>query len=231
MNDKKIVDAKNIRKSFNCLEEINILNGVNIEVYKGETIAITGRSGCGKSTLLNILGTLEKPSSGELNLFGKEITNKNLFTIRNKCIGFVFQSNNLLEEYTLLDNLLIKAKIGRKQSTKNSCSYREALHLLDRVGLSHRQNFYAKYLSGGEKQRAAIARALMNNPQLILADEPTGNLDNSAAKNIQDLLINCCKEFQKSLIVVTHDTNFANLCKRVLHLNEGVLVGDYNNIK
>jgi len=221
-----ILSAKNIHKSFFHPKEITVLKGVDLEIYPSETVAIIGPSGSGKSTLLHILATLETPSSGDLSFFQTPVTAYSLSNIRNTHMGFVFQSGNLLEEYSLIDNLLIKAKIARKRTHKNSHSYKQALLLLEKVGLLHRQNFYVKYLSGGEKQRAAIARALMNDPKIILADEPTGNLDMASAENIQKLLINCCKEFQKSLIVVTHDMHFANLCDRKLELREGLLINE-----
>lgn len=225
--EEQILRATAIEKKFYHPHELKVLNNVSLFVNKGETVAIVGVSGCGKSTLLHILGTLEKPSSGSLYLFDKEIGSHTLSNVRNDHIGFIFQANNLLEEYSLLDNLLIKAKIARKKTHKGSISYQQASALLEKVGLSHRAHFIVKYLSGGEKQRAAIARAFMNDPTLILADEPTGNLDLMSAKNVQDLLINCCKEFQKSLIVVTHDTKFANLCDRRLTLQDGQLLNEY----
>jgi lipoprotein-releasing system ATP-binding protein len=135
----------------------------------------------------------------------------------------VFQAGNLLEEYPLIDNLLLKAKIARRQTSKGSDAYNEALALIDDVGLSHRLNFPLKFLSGGEKQMASIARALINNPGLILADEPTGNLDQTSAHHVQEILLNCCKKFNKSLIVVTHDKAFSKLVDRKLHLDSGLL--------
>ena len=144
-------------------------------------------------------------------------------TIRNKHYGFVFQTGNLLEEYSLIENLLLKAKIARRPSFKGSKSYNEALTFIEQVGLSHRLQFPLKYLSGGEKQRAAIARALMNNPDLILADEPTGNLDQASKEHVQEILLNCCKKLNKSLIVVTHDSDFSNLVDTKLQLESGLL--------
>lgn len=225
---KPILIAENIHKSFDHPQKVTILQGVNLSISPTETIAIVGPSGSGKSTLLHILGTLEEPTSGTLYFQGEPLKENQLSQIRSEEIGFVFQQGNLLEDYTLLDNLLIKAKIARKRTHKNSPSYKHACELLERVDLIHRKDFFIKYLSGGERQRASIARALMNDPSLILADEPTGNLDTANAKKVQDLLIACCKEFKKSLIVVTHDKQFANLTDRVFELRGGVLIEDHS---
>jgi lipoprotein-releasing system ATP-binding protein len=218
-----VLSAKNIRKEFYRPEKILILNDISLNVGPSETIAIVGPSGSGKSTLLQILGTLESPTSGSLYFYGDKIEKNRLSEIRNKRCGFIFQASNLLEEYSLLDNLLLKAKIARRPTHKGSEAYNEALSLIDQVGLSHRIQFPLKYLSGGEKQRAAIARAFVNNPELILADEPTGNLDTTSAHGIMELLISSCKNNNKSLIVVTHDTTFANLVDTKLHLDAGLL--------
>lgn len=226
MNEEPILEAKEIHKVFYHPTKVVVLSNVNLRIQPRETISITGPSGSGKSTLLHILGTLESPTSGDLFFQGKKIKSSQTALIRNKRIGFVFQSGNLLEEYSLIDNLLIKARIGRRQSNKGSLAYKEALELLDRVGLSHRINFPVKYLSGGEKQRASIARAFMNDPDLILADEPTGNLDSIQAANVQEILIHCCKDLNKSLVVVTHDDHFASLCDHKFQLEGGTLTED-----
>lgn len=223
MKNDHILKARGIHKDFFHPKKVSVLKGIDLQVSPTETVAIVGPSGSGKSTLLHTLGTLEKPCQGSISFFDNQINGQLLSTIRNRYIGFVFQSGNLLEEYTLMDNLLIKAQIARRRCHKNSQSYRAALDLLERVGLTNRKDFLVKYLSGGENQRAAIARSMMNDPYLILADEPTGNLDNHSATNIQNLLISCCKEYQKALIVVTHDLHFANLCDRKLELQDGHL--------
>lgn len=219
-----LLEVKGVRKSFTTPTTLEILKGIDLAIAPSETVAIIGPSGSGKSTLLHILATLEEPSSGLIQLFGHSINHQSLSELRSKKVGLIFQSGNLLEEETLLDNLLIKAKIARRPVHQKSESHSEACALLSKVGLIERKNFPVKHLSGGEKQRAAIARALMNSPDLILADEPTGNLDREAAKKVQDLLIGCCKEFKKSLIVVTHDKLFADQCDRKLLLNEGILI-------
>ncbi len=216
-----VLSAKGIKKTFSSPSSVIVLKGIDLSIDACETVAIVGPSGSGKSTLLHILGTLESPTSGILKFFDRAYSKKDVSILRAEKIGFVFQSSNLFEEETLLNNLLIKAKIARRAIHKQSKAYQEACDLLKKVGLSHRLEFPVKYLSGGEKQRASIARALMNNPALILADEPTGNLDNASAKAIQDLLIGCCKELKKSLVVVTHDQSFADRCDRKLSLVDG----------
>ena len=219
-----LLSAKNVSKSFSYPKSISILKDINIKLSKKETVAITGPSGSGKSTLMHILGTLEPPTAGTILWFGKQLKRESEISVtRNNRIGFVFQNKNLLEEYTLLENILIKAKIRRESCKKNSEANKRAHQLIERVGLLPRINFPIKYLSGGEKQRAAVARALMNDPDIILADEPTGNLDNTAACEVQSLLMECLKDFQKALIIVTHDMNFANLCNRQYALTDGRL--------
>jgi len=218
-----ILQAKKIAKKFFYPQACSILKDISLEVREGVNIAITGSSGCGKSTLLKILGTLENPTRGQLFYQGKKLSPKLISTIRNQYCGMIFQSGNLLEEYSLLYNLLIKAQIFRKPTQQGTDSHRQALHLLDLVGLSHRQSFPVKYLSGGEKQRAAIARALMNDPKLILADEPTGNLDQCNAQQIQEIFIHGCQKLQKSLILVTHDQKFAEKMEIIFHLEDGLI--------
>ncbi len=209
--------AKNIHKSY---ANLNVLKGVDLKVKSGESLAIMGRSGEGKSTLLHILGTLEQPCQGELFLLDQKIDFLAASQVRNRHIGFVFQSFNLLEEYTLLENILMPARIARQKTDKKSDSYKRALFLLEQVGLFERRNFLTKHLSGGEKQRAAIARALLNDPALLLADEPSGNLDRCNSHIIYTLLLS----LKKTLIVVTHDQELATLCDRTLILKEGILL-------
>ncbi len=223
MKSGYVLIAKGISKEFYHPEKILILKEISLEVKLGESVAIIGPSGSGKSTLLQILGTLESPTTGTLYFYEDQIVPKMVASIRNKHYGFVFQAGNLLEEYSLIENLLLKAKIARRPTFKGAEAFEEALSFIDQVGLTHRINFPLKYLSGGEKQRAAIARALMNNPDLILADEPTGNLDKASAEHVQEILLNCCKKLNKSLIVVTHDNNFSNLVDTKLQLESGLL--------
>lgn len=213
-----ILQAKNLKKSYHTPHPVEVLRGVSLEVCRGESIAIMGKSGEGKSTLLHILGTLEKPCSGELLFLGKPIESYCLPSLRNEKIGFIFQSYNLLEDYTLLENLLMPQRIGRKRP-----NVAEAKDLLREVGLEGRAHFLAKQLSGGEKQRASIARALITHPDLIFADEPSGNLDRGNSQLIHTLLLKAVSERKTALIVVTHDEELAGLCNRKLILKEGVI--------
>lgn len=223
MERKPVLQAKNIYKAFNYPAKMNILKGIDLSVFGGETIAIMGRSGEGKSTLLQILGTLESPCSGELEIGGRLVANHNKCAIRNQEIAFVFQSFHLLEDYTALENILMPARIGRQRTDMRSDAYQRGLHLLNQVGLSARAHYNTKLLSGGEKQRVAIARALCNNPALILADEPSGNLDKQTSADIHEILLGFAKNENKALIVVTHDQELANLCNRRFVLSHGTL--------
>ncbi len=217
-----ILEAKNICKTFSGAEPLQILKNVSLELYQGKSIAIIGKSGSGKSSLLHIFGTLDTPTSGSLTICQKEA-----FThakeLRGKNIGFVFQSFHLLEDYTLLENILMPAQILRKNTSSSSSSAEKAKELLQFVGLLEKANLPAKLLSGGEKQRAALARAFCNNPDILLVDEPTGNLDPMNANLVQSLLLDGCKKQGKSLILVTHDEEFASLCDEVFLLKEGTL--------
>lgn len=218
-----MLKAKNLHKAFSLPSKVEVLKGLCLEVNKGEAVAIMGRSGEGKSTLLQILGTLEKPCDGEIELQGKIISSDDFSRIRNAHIGFIFQSYNLLEDYTVLDNILMPARIARKPVYEGSVSYKRALWLLEELGIAERAKFPAKLLSGGEKQRAAIARALCNDPDLLLADEPSGNLDSANSLAIFKLLLSSVKKWGKTLIVVTHDKDLASLCDRTLLLKDGIL--------
>jgi lipoprotein-releasing system ATP-binding protein len=218
-----ILKASQITKQFFSPSAIEVLKGIDLEIKRGESIAIAGKSGEGKSTLLHILGTLEKSSSGTLEICGYRTTDASLSELRNKHIGFIFQTYNLLDDYTVLDNILMPAKIARHPTHKGSFAHQRALDLLEIVGLKERACFLAKLLSGGEKQRAAIARALCNDPDLILADEPSGNLDHAHSQEVHSLLISLAKDFNKSLIVVTHDRDFSSLCDQTLLLKDGNL--------
>ena len=215
--------AKDIHKEFTLPTKTPVLRGLDLAVQPGETVAIMGKSGEGKSTLLHILGSLESPTSGRLEFLGKPYSDFNLAELRSRHIGFIFQAFNLLEEYTVLENVLMPAKIARQPVGKNSPAYDKALSLLEWVGLSHRADFPAKLLSGGEKQRTAIARALINDANLLLADEPSGNLDSATSEEIYKLLLSGAKMQRKALIVVTHDQTLADLCDRTLILKDGIL--------
>lgn len=220
---RTIIEAKSITKKFFNPTSIDILNDVSLTVNGGESIAIMGRSGEGKSTLLQILGTLEPATSGELIISGKKVSSYNTASIRRNHIAFVFQSYHLLEDYSVLDNILMAARIDRRPTYKGSKSYQRANELLELVGLSSRRDFDTKLLSGGEKQRVSIARALCNDPDLILADEPSGNLDKETALIIHDLLISFAKNQNKALILVTHNDSLANLCDKKYELKNHAL--------
>lgn len=213
-----ILKAMQIKKSYKSPHTVDILKGIDLEIGPEEAIAIVGKSGEGKSTLLHVLSTLETPSSGSLEIAGIDIEHSSLPILRNRHIGFIFQQAHLLEDETVLDNVLMPARLGKQRNAKP-----RALKLLETVGLSQRLDFPAKLLSGGEKQRVAIARALMNRPALIFADEPSGNLDSTHSQLIQQLLLATVREEKKSLILVTHDLQFAKLCDRVFLLKDGIL--------
>lgn len=216
--------ANKIKKKFLEPVPLELLKGIELSVEPGQTIAIMGKSGEGKSTLLHILGTLDTASEGTLEIAGQPVTRHNVARIRNESIGFVFQSFYLLEDYTVLQNALMPAKIARKAVHEGSRAYFQAVDLLEQVGLKDRMHHFGKQLSGGEKQRVAIARALCNNPEIIFADEPSGNLDSHTAIGIHSLLLNFAKEKKKSLILVTHDQDLANLCDVCYSLKDGLLV-------
>jgi lipoprotein-releasing system ATP-binding protein len=211
-----MLEAKNLIKTFKSPLLVQILSGISLDVVAGESIAITGRSGEGKTTLLNILGLLEPFDSGQISIDGKAVTNVHDF--RNKHMGFIFQAFNLLEDFTALENVLMPAKIARK-----STSRQQGLNLLKLVDLEHRADFPAKLLSGGERQRVAIARALCNNPDILFADEPSGNLDKVNADAVATLLFDLVKSQNKTLILVTHDESLANQCSRKFVLEQGQL--------
>lgn len=220
---KVVLKAVGLKKSFHTPAKVEILKNIDLFVSRGETVAIMGRSGEGKSTLLQILGTLETPCDGYLEIDGEPVSNFNKSKLRNKKLAFVFQSFHLLEDYTAIDNVLMPARIARQTATQGSAMYQRACDLLDLVGLSDRKDFNTKLLSGGEKQRVAIARALCNDPDIILADEPSGNLDRQTARQIHDLLLDYVQANNKTLIVVTHDSELADLCKKTYRLSDGRL--------
>jgi len=213
-----MVSTKNIVKSYGSLP---ILKGVSLEVHQGEIVSIVGASGAGKSTLLHILGTLEKPDSGTLmidqtNVF--ELSAKKLALFRNQKIGFVFQFHHLLPEFSAIENVCIPAWIagtGKKEAMKKAMELLEILNLKDRA--EHKPN----ELSGGEQQRVAIARALINNPAIVLADEPTGNLDSQNSKAIFDIINNLRNQFGQTFIMVTHNQELADLSDRALTMIDG----------
>lgn len=220
---KPLLHAEKIHKKFYDPQKVTILKEVCLEVHAGQSIAIVGASGQGKSTLLQILGTLETFDYGSLKIAGKSVQKRNAPLIRNRHIGFVFQSFHLLDNYTALENSLMPAKIAREDISKNSYHYKRMSQLFKEVGLEDRLHFRSNLLSGGEKQRVSIARALCNDPELILADEPSGNLDRTTSEQIHTLLLNLCQKQNKGLIVVTHNLELAALCSHTYTLQDGML--------
>jgi lipoprotein-releasing system ATP-binding protein len=217
-----ILNAKNIAKSFlNQNGKLSVFSNISIDIKKGDLITIMGPSGSGKSTLLNILGTLESFDKGELTINGKEIiklSNESLSKIRNEYLGFVFQFHHLIPEFNALENVLIPQQI---YEDKINDSY--AKELLEFMGLTKRINHYPSELSGGERSRVAIARALVNKPAIIIADEPSGNLDMENADKLIQLFIKINKEFDQSIIIATHDKNVASIGSKSFILNKGSL--------
>ncbi len=223
MKPRLLLSAKKISKTYKHPYPSNILKQISFDLHENESIAIVGPSGVGKSTLLHILGTLEKPSAGTLEIMGQSIFFPNAHLIRNRHIGFIFQNFNLLEEYSVLENVLLPAKIGGYPTGKNRPVFHQAEKLLEKVGLSSHKHHFAKLLSGGEKQRVCIARAFCNNPDVILADEPSGDLDQANSKMIHELLLNFTRNLNKGLMIVTHNMDLAKLCEKQYQLLEGHL--------
>ncbi len=219
-----VLSAQGIEKEFVHPSPFTVLKGISLTARAKESIAIVGKSGSGKSTLLHILGTLERASKGELTLLGQKVCTLNSARLRKEHIGFVFQAFHLFEESSVMENLLIPAKIARKSTHKKGDAYQRALMLLDEVGLLSRLHYPAKLLSGGEKQRVAIARALINKPDILFADEPTGNLDRKQSEQIHNLLLSLSAKEGKTLVIVTHDVNLASQCTRTYHLQDGILL-------
>lgn len=200
-----------------------ILNGVNLELYAGESLAVVGASGIGKSTLLYLLGTLDQPDAGTLHIAQQDVLGLNdvkLSQFRNQAIGFVFQFHHLLPEFSALENTMMPALI---HGWRRKVAEREAVAILERVGLSHRLHYRVARLSGGEQQRVALARALLLRPALLLADEPTGNLDQENSRQIHEMLLELNEELAMTLVVVTHNMELADCMARRVTLAEGIL--------
>ena len=218
-----MIEIKGVTKSFGSLQ---VLKGIDLCIEKGEIVSIVGPSGAGKTTLLQILGTLDKPDNGSVVVDGIETstlsTNK-LSEFRNKHLGFVFQFHQLLPEFTAIENIMIPAYIA---GMKNKEAHNRAEELLEFMGLSNRAKHKPNELSGGEKQRVAVARALMNNPAVILADEPSGSLDSKNKEELHKLFFDLRDKFGQTFVIVTHDETLATLTDRTIHLKDGRVVGE-----
>ncbi|MBK2094047.1 lipoprotein-releasing ABC transporter ATP-binding protein LolD [Francisella philomiragia] len=220
-----VLSCKNVSKSYTEFKtDIAILKNVNLEINKGEKVAILGLSGSGKTTLLNVLGGLDKCSSGEVMLMGERFDNQSVnkrAKMRNKHLGFIYQLHHLLPEFTAIENVMIPLAITKKYTKKESIKL--ANEILTKVGLEHRADHKPAELSGGERQRVAIARALVTNPNCILADEPTGNLDSQRSESIFALMQQLSDDFGTSFVIVTHDEKLAGRMNKIYRLVDGEL--------
>lgn len=217
-----MIEVKGVVKRFGDLE---VLHGVSLTVARGEIVSLVGASGAGKSTLLQIIGTLMKADEGSVTIDGlsaSTLGEKRLAEFRNRHIGFVFQFHHLLEEFTAVENVLMPMLIGGE---RNAAAERRARELLDMVGMSHRYDHKPSALSGGEQQRVAIARALANEPSVVLADEPTGNLDSATRDEIQRLFFELRERTGQTFLIVTHDETLANMSDRKIELSDGRILG------
>jgi len=216
-----MIEAINIHKSF---DELHVLKGVNLKVEQGEIVAIVGPSGAGKTTLLQILGTIDNPDQGLVLIDGQDVSHlneKQQSTFRNLHLGFIFQFHQLLPEFTALENVMIPALIAGKDSKSAA---QKAKELLNHLQLSDRLEHKPSELSGGEKQRVAVARALVNNPKIILADEPSGSLDTKNKKELHQLLFDLRTQFGLTIIIVTHDEALATLSDRKIEMKDGMIL-------
>ena len=215
-----MIDIKNITKSFGSLQ---VLKGIDLHIDRGEVVSIVGPSGAGKTTLLQILGTLDRPDTGTVYIDSVDVTtlsNKKLADFRNRHIGFVFQFHQLLPEFTALENIMIPAYIA---GTSQKAAKERAKELLSFMGLSDRAHHKPSELSGGEKQRIAVARALVNNPAVILADEPSGSLDTKNKEELHQLFFDLRDKFGQTFVIVTHDEGLASITDRTIHMRDGIL--------
>ena len=221
-----MIQAQNIHKSF---DELRVLKGVDLLIKKGEIVSIVGPSGAGKTTLLQIIGSLDKSDSGAVLIDGIDISKlneKEMAAFRNKKIGFIFQFHQLLPEFTALENVMIPALIARRDPIE---SKKRAKELLDFLQLSDRYEHKPAELSGGEKQRVAVARALINDPSVILADEPSGSLDSKNKEELHKLLFELRDRFKLTIVIVTHDKELAELSDRILEMKDGVIISSLKN--
>ena len=221
--ENRIISVRGITKRFGNLA---VLRGINLDIYKGEVVSIVGPSGAGKTTLLQIMGLLDLPTSGSVVIDGRDVTKlkqKELAEVRHRRIGFVFQFHQLLAEFTALENVMLPALIGgvsRKQARVR------AEELLEMLGLAQRANHKPSELSGGENQRVAVARSLVNNPSIVLADEPSGSLDTKNKEELHRLFFELREKLGQTFVIVTHDEQLASLTDRTIHLKDGMIVAD-----
>jgi len=216
-----LIEARNIRKSFGSLQ---VLKGIDATVEQGEIVSIVGASGAGKTTFLQIAGTLMKPTEGTVSINGtlvSELRDKEIARFRNRRIGFVFQFHHLLPEFTALENVCIPAFIA---GITRYDAIRQAKEILGFLGLTHRTDHKPNELSGGEQQRVAVARALINNPDVVLADEPSGNLDSQNKKELHELFFTLRNRYHQTFVIVTHDTELAGMSDRTITMHDGLLV-------
>lgn len=224
MTDREIlIEVTSLKKSYPVTNDtrLEVLKGINLNILKEEIVAIVGKSGAGKSTLLHILGTLDKPESGKVLFESEDVflkKEKQIAEFRSRKIGFIFQFHHLLPEFTAIENVMIPSMIS------GTMDKARAEEVLTEVGLKNRLEHKPSELSGGEAQRVAIARALINSPKLVLADEPTGNLDSENADAVIDLIFDLRKKYKQTFVIVTHNEEFANKCDRIIKLHDGKVV-------